>query len=340
MRYTCFYYSATGNTERAVTLLRRKLEAAGSTVDVTRIRKGVRAPDIGGYDGVIVAFPVLSFAPPVFVKRFIRSIPEGKGLPAHVLAVDGGGGRSAAALAVRLLERRGFRAVVSGRATYVENWTQAFQPPGPEAVAVITAQGDAMAVAFAEAVLSGKPGAGSVDRKVSVIDTAVGFLFGAVGRRFFGKVYYADEDCNACGLCVRGCPSGTILLAEGKRARPFWKADCEDCNACINMCPTRAINTSIGRLVVLLSFILAAAWAGIGAYFKYAKPLIAGAIPPALCAGIDMIAVLVVLYLAHALPIGPVDRYFLRFVQRIPGVRKFFSWTFTKSWRRYRAGAV
>jgi ferredoxin len=339
MKILCMYYSATGNTRRAVGLTRGRLEASGSAMDAVEIRKGMAVPAVDGYDGVMIAFPVLSFSPPVFVKRFIRSMPDGGGMRAFVLAVDGGGGRSAAARAVRLLERRGYRTAKSGCATYPDNWTQAVQPPRPERIAEMTGRGDAMAVRFAEAVASGKADGGNVDRKLSAMDVVPGFLFGSVGRRFLGKCYYADEDCNACGLCVKKCPAGTILLGKGRRARPFWKADCEDCNACINLCPTRAINTSIGRLTVLLAFVAAACWVGIWAYFTYAKPVFSG-IPAAPGAAIDALAVFAALFVAHALSIGPFDRYILRFVQRIPGVRRLFSWTFTKNWRRYKAQAL
>ena len=338
MKILCLYYSATGNTRRAVELTRGRLEASGSAMDVVEIRKGMPAPAVAGYDGVMIAFPVLSFSPPAFVKRFIRSMPAGGRLPAYVLAVDGGGGRSAAAQAVRLLDHRGYRALIGGRAAYPDNWTQAVQPPRPERIAEMTGRGDAMSVRFADAVASGKADGGSADRTFSALDSFIGFLFGSVGRRFLGKCYFADDDCNACGLCVKKCPAGTILLGKGRRARPFWKADCEDCNACINLCPTRAINTSIGRLIVLISLVAAAGWAGIRAYFMYGKPVFTG-IPPALGAGIDALAVCAALFLAHALSIGPFDRYILRFVQRIPGVRRFFSWTFTKNWRRYKAQA-
>ena len=164
----------------------------------------------------------------------------------------------------------------------------------------------------------------------------ISFLFGIFGRQFLGKTYFADEDCNACGLCVKQCPSGTIILGKGWGARPFWKANCEDCNACINLCPKKAINTSIGRLIVLFALIGGCAWAGLWAYFTHVKTAIGAGIPSVLGAALDVAAVAIIIVLAHAV-IGPLDRYFLRFIQRAPVLRRFFAWTFTKNWRRYRA---
>jgi ferredoxin len=343
MKYLCLYYSATGNTKRAVELTRKRLEAAGSTMDVVRIKKTMRPPQTGGYDGMIVAFPVLAMSPPVFVKRFIRSLPNGKGLPAHVLAVDGGGGGSAAATAVRILEGRGYRTVLSARPHYPDNWTQAWQPPEENEAAARTREGDAIVIHFADSIASGRADGSAVDRRLSG-DVVVGFLFGSLGRRFLGKAFYADEDCDACGKCAVECPAGAIVLKKGERARPFWKMGCEDCNACINRCPRNAINTSLGRLAVLIAFITACAVIGVRAYFHFLKPAAGaaaralGIVSPALGVIAD-VAVVTLIILASHLLIGPFDRYLLRFIQRIPGVRRFFSWTFTKNWRRYRAEA-
>jgi ferredoxin len=341
MQCLCLYYSATGNTERAVELLRRRFVGTGSRLETVKIRKGMAAPAMDAYEGLIVAFPVLAFSPPVFVRRFIRSLPKAGGrgakrMRAYVLAVDGGGGGSAAARAVRLLERRGYDVAASGRASYPDNWTQFVEPAAPAERTQRTEAGDAMAESFADAVLSAEPGSRSVDRRLSVADLIGAFGFGTIGRRAFGRTYYADEDCNACGLCRKHCPAGTILLGEGPRARPFWKTGCEACNACINLCPQKAIITSVGRIVTLSALIVVCCIPGIWAYFALARPTLASvsAAPTVL---FDLLAVCVLLILGHALPVWPLDGLLLRWVQHRPAFRRFFAWTFMKDWRRYRA---
>ncbi len=341
MKYLCMYYSATGNTERAVGLIRQRLETAGSSVDAVKIQKDVSIPGLSGYDSMIVAFPVLALSPPVFVKRFIRSMPEGglgngKRMRTYVLAVDGGRGKPAVPQAVRLLESRGYGVAGSACVTYPDNWTQLFQSPDSKRRAEMTGLGDAGIRGFADDILSGTPASVSVRPGAVMFSLAIGFLFGLFGRRFLGKTYFADEDCNACGLCAKQCPSGTIILGKGRGARPFWKANCEDCNACINLCPKKAINTSIGRMIALFAVIGGCAWAGLWAYFTHVKAAIGASIPAALGAALDVAAVAIIISLAHA-AIGPLDRYLLRFIQRAPVLRRFFAWTFTKNYRRYRA---
>lgn len=342
MRCLCLYYSATGNTEHAVDLVRRGIEAAGGSVDVRKVRRGTRFPETAAYDALIVAFPVLSFAPPAFIGGVLKSLPQGlKGngsrTKAYVLAVDGGGGRSAAAMASRLLDSRGYEVVSSARATYPENWVEFVQPSVSALSADGAAAGDGSVERFTREVLSGKAGDPGANRRVSMLDGTIRMFFSSVGRRFFGKLFYADGDCNACGLCVRRCPAGTILLKDGPHAKPFWKSDCESCNACMNLCPKQAINTSIGRIILLALLVIALAGIGIWAYVGPIKAAVGWNLPAMAGALLDITAVLLTVILAHVIAIGPVDRFLLRFVQRIPGLRRFFAWTFTKHWRRYRA---
>ena len=52
--------------------------------------------------------------------------------------------------------------------------------------------------------------------------------------------YYADDSCIHCGTCEKVCPSGKIIISEGK---PTWQMNvqCYYCFACFNFCPQQAI---------------------------------------------------------------------------------------------------
>ena len=66
------------------------------------------------------------------------------------------------------------------------------------------------------------------------------------------QAFRATDTCISCGLCARICPTGTIVMEQGK---PHWKGkDCVQCTACIHRCPVRAIeygcvSTNKGRYV-------------------------------------------------------------------------------------------
>ena len=52
------------------------------------------------------------------------------------------------------------------------------------------------------------------------------------------KSFFADENCNSCGVCENVCPVNNIILVEGK---PKWQHECQQCLACINFCPENSI---------------------------------------------------------------------------------------------------
>ena len=47
------------------------------------------------------------------------------------------------------------------------------------------------------------------------------------------------EDCNGCGECVEICPTGAIILQNGKAA--LDESLCEGCQVCVDSCPQSAI---------------------------------------------------------------------------------------------------
>lgn len=88
-------------------------------------------------------------------------------------------------------------------------------------------------------------------RKIGVFDVIKGPMPGiltAIAHPLFTKQatstksFYANDDCNGCGICARVCNSNTIKI-EGK---PIWSKECTGCLACLHLCPTKAINYGKG----------------------------------------------------------------------------------------------
>ncbi len=52
------------------------------------------------------------------------------------------------------------------------------------------------------------------------------------------ELFFADENCNACGTCEEICPVNNIILVDGK---PKWQHECQQCLACINYCTEESI---------------------------------------------------------------------------------------------------
>ena len=59
------------------------------------------------------------------------------------------------------------------------------------------------------------------------------------------KSFYADVNCNSCGICEKVCPVNNLILIKG---RPKWHHKCQQCLACINFCPEKAIQFDANTL--------------------------------------------------------------------------------------------
>jgi ferredoxin len=56
------------------------------------------------------------------------------------------------------------------------------------------------------------------------------------------KKFYANDNCNGCGLCESVCNCKTIKVQD----KPKWGKECTQCLACIHLCPTKAIQYGKG----------------------------------------------------------------------------------------------
>ena len=339
MRIIGWYFSGTGNTHDAAEAVRDRLSAAGNTVTLRNIEDSdPRAFDPDSADLFLLFFPVYSWDVPSIVRSFIRALPRSagnrasgdetsrrKGLRGAVLAVDGGGGLSAADVAGRLLRRRGFDVFLTARASYTENWTMFSNPPGPPESAAINDAGRRMAEDFAERIIAERGGRIEDHRTAGALLGVVGFLFRAAGRRFLSQAFAADSDCTSCGLCARTCPAHAIRMSVTKPKRPGWRISCQSCNRCINICPERAINTSVRRLGILLIGTVGICAALIPPVVRLACPLVGGA---------DWIIVLVLILAGNLIGLIVLPPL-MELLRRIPGCSRFLEKSINKDYRRY-----
>jgi len=65
----------------------------------------------------------------------------------------------------------------------------------------------------------------------------------AVPERYRGIMNFDREACIGCLMCVRLCPTGTILTTEDKKV--LFRVDrCIFCGQCAEICPKNAITMS------------------------------------------------------------------------------------------------
>lgn len=353
------YYSATGNTYRALGIVAEALRARGYEPAWRDLAKG--RPPFGGAgssvtdgdlaypaegDLVLIGFPALGFCAPEPVLRALRGLPRLAGLRTAALCACGGSAvgsrilRGWAGAAVpeieRLLKRKGMAVLASAEASYPENWRQVSRPAQGDMRDALVAMGDADARAFAASLTRALDG-GPPERLrrsplARILISPVPPLFRALARKCLTRLFTADAACTGCGLCARSCPAAAIRMEGG---RPSWGLACSACNRCINACPEGAIQTSNLRLgffavvniiVGIVGFRAGGRLVGaLGAALDLRLPGIVGALTGfALYCGLTLVQ------------LGPLDAL-LRLLERSPALKAAFYRSFTKGYPRYLA---
>lgn len=334
------YFTGTGNTAHAVKLISEALKAVGHEISIVQVKLGV-LPPTGIFNFHIVAFPVLSWAPPVMMSRYLKKMPRLNGTKAAILAINGAlvhdgnlvSGYTGQALeeAEKILRRKKMDVFLTGNASFPDNWTQMTNPCDEEGLKVVIPQGDAQVQVFAANFLSEKREL----YRCGALNTAWSYLiagaFGRIGRRMLGTFYIADEKCTGCAICAKSCPAQTIVM-ENKL--PRWKTNCEDCNRCINICPEKAIQVSLPLLIIQTVINLVLTVLFIKGVLDYASLIIVGT--PWWKVLVDIPLVFFAFYLAAWVTLVPLEAIF-RWSMKIPSVRHYFTRSFTKSFRRYSA---
>ena len=102
MKVWIHFFSATGNTARAVRLVGEQLEKAGHGVAYFPV-KGDSVPPSDIPDLTVVAFPIWSWAAPHFLLNHVKRLPRARGARASVLSTCGGFGAQGVEEVARLL---------------------------------------------------------------------------------------------------------------------------------------------------------------------------------------------------------------------------------------------
>ena len=88
-----------------------------------------------------------------------------------------------------------------------------------------------------------------IERGCILFNSIFSFIYKAAASQIHcsDKDFWADENCNSCGICEKICPVKNVKLANGK---PGWLHKCEYCFACLQWCPKEAIQykkSTVGR---------------------------------------------------------------------------------------------
>lgn len=267
-----YFWTGTGNSYRVATWMGGVAEGMGLTTRVLSIDRCNPEEDIrDGNDSLIgIVFPTHGFTVPWHVLRFVWRVPRRCSTHALCVATRAGlkignafvpGVSGSATFVIALiLMLKGYSVRGSLSVDMPSNWFSLHPIQGSSNQKAIIDRANKKVVGFINKVLNGSTVWLTAN---NVIETAWGaflsvFSLGYVliGRLFLAKLFFANKNCDGCGVCARYCSVEAIKMRGKEHPRPFWKYNCESCMRCSAFCPHNAVEAGHSWGVILY-FIIA-----------------------------------------------------------------------------------
>ncbi len=233
-----FYFTGTGNSKYVADRLGAM--TGEPVVSIADAQKQGRPAFDARDQAVGFVLPIYFYGIPTIVADFVRGMELQLDKGAYVYAVFTCGkstGAAGDAFAILLQEREIHLCGMCG-IQMPDNYIPLLNPPDETEEKRILKKADAAIDKIYEQVRSRYTGdmilcRGAAPKLVSKMM----YPFYERGRKT--RKFYADQNCNGCGLCESVCPANVIRMKDNK---PEWTApQCVFCMGCINRCPRHAI---------------------------------------------------------------------------------------------------
>jgi Pyruvate/2-oxoacid:ferredoxin oxidoreductase delta subunit len=255
-----YFISGTGNAKASSEWIADEADKRGLKTVVQRIDRfeNIVMPDAEDKPLIGFAFPTHGFNAAPIMLRFIAGFPPGLGREVFLVNTRAGmklyklfmPGLSGAALILPafILWLKGYRCIGFRPVDLPSNWIPLHPGIRKKVIDSIFIRCERIVRDFANKILNGKKVyQGLYSMPVDLIVSPLSLAYYMGGRFFLAKMFIANNKCNNCGLCIKECPTSSIMYV---RNRPYWKLTCESCMRCLNRCPERAIEASHGMALI------------------------------------------------------------------------------------------
>ena len=233
LKTTIFYFSGTGNS----LYVAKKLASFMGEATVHSMANYQPSGQLGGEGEAIgFIFPSYYGKMPRFVSKFVSEIDIHPDAWIFCLSTMGIAlGTGSLKDCEKALNARGLTLQYGRGVTMPRNYIMKYNPLTAETAMKYNKRADEKLAQVAEDIKAKKAGIhmGLISWGMYLSTDTLYKNIEALDDKFF-----AESQCNSCGLCEKVCPVQNIKLVDGI---PQWQHHCEHCVACIQLCPQEAI---------------------------------------------------------------------------------------------------
>ena len=235
-----YYFTGTGNSLHVARKLAAHIENS-SVEPMSRLAKRGGSDEPEDLAAVGFVFPVYFDRIPDIVRTAIAGSLLPTGAYLFAVSVSGEPTGNAVVELGRLLQSKGLRLGYGLNVALADN--SIIMRTSPETTERRFAEFDEQVGAIADSIRARSRNDYEAARSTRLA------VMGPVNRFGFDYLYQArqrtvdEARCSRCGLCVKLCPVGNIVLTDGVVS---IGSDCQLCFACLNWCPDAAIR--FGRI--------------------------------------------------------------------------------------------
>ncbi|MFC2134167.1 EFR1 family ferrodoxin [Bacteroidota bacterium] len=261
-----YYMSGTGNSYRISKFAEEAAKSFGMESSLIAASGTSHINESSGNRKKILGFvyPSHGFTMPWSTLKFVLRLPRGKSTDAFTMAARGslrfgkliipGMSGTGTFIVSIILFLKGYNVRGAMSVNMPSNWSSLHPPQKLKNTSEIIRRAKKRVARFSEKIFSGKRVWFTLNNLYEIIfgillfPISVGYIF--IGRIYLAKIFFANSNCNHCGLCVKNCVHNGVKLF-GKKGIPYWTYHCESCMKCTYVCPKNAIEAGHSWAVIL-----------------------------------------------------------------------------------------
>ncbi len=262
-----YFWSGTGNSYRVSVLMGEIAEKNGLNMRVCSIDKCNPKEEIKNRNNNLIGivFPTHGFTAPWCILKFAWSLPRSNsshvfcvatraGLRFERVSIPGISG-SATFIVALILLLKGYNVRGSMSVDMPSNWYSLHPIQSRRNQVEIINRANHKVAHFTERILQKGKVWFTINNLYEltwgILLSLISISYLLLGRFFLAKLFFANKNCDGCGICAKYCTFGAIKMWGRKNPKPFWKYNCESCMRCSAFCPHNAIEAGHSWGVIL-----------------------------------------------------------------------------------------